>query len=105
MIVIGVVPLGVVALLLFCGVLCYKHRARRRKSCPYDDIGNEKDSTPYFQQKPELHGDQCFHEMPAEHKRHEVEAEEMRHQLPADDQRLELEACHCGHELEAPTSS
>ncbi|MCJ1268019.1 hypothetical protein MMC22_007905 [Lobaria immixta] len=105
-IVVGVVvPLGVVALLLFGGVLYYTHRACRRKSCLYDDVCSEKNSSPYFQQKPELHGDQCRHEMPAEHKRHEVEAEEMRHQLPADDQRLELEACHCGHELEAPTSS
>lgn len=106
-IIIGVViPLVVIALLLFlhCALLRYKHCARGRKASCYEDIDSKKDSLPYFQQKPELHGDQCRHELPAEHKWLEVQAEEMRHQLHADERRLELEACHCRHELEAPVS-
>ncbi|MCJ1426755.1 hypothetical protein MMC29_004658 [Sticta canariensis] len=106
-IVIGVViPLVVVALLCFLRsvFLRYKHCARGRKASRYEDTDGKKDSLPYFQQKPELHGDQCRHELPAEHKWLEVQAEEMRHQLHADERRLELEACHCPHELEAPVS-
>lgn len=106
---IGVIlPLSIIALLLICSLLTFavfrfKRCARRRKACSSDRIGSKKDSPPYFQQKSELHGDECRYEMPAEHKRHEVEAEEMRHQLQADE-RLELEACHSRHELEAPVS-
>lgn len=105
-IIIGViVSLAFVAIILICAFCVYKNRARacRQKACSYDDIDGEEDSLPYLQQKAELGGDQCRHEMPAEHMRHEVEAEEMRHQLQADERRPELEACHFRHELEAPT--
>lgn len=103
-IIIGViVPLAFVAIIFICAVYVYKKCARPQKACSYDDIGSEEDSSPYLQQKAELDGDQCRHEMPAEDKRHEVEAEEMRHQLQVNERRLELEACHFRHELEAPT--
>ena len=69
----------------------------------HGESSTNSDIPPFLQQKAELPGDQCRHEMEDEHRRQEAQAKEMRHQILDDDIRPELEGDHCRHELEAPT--
>ena len=100
--IVGIVcSISAIALLILGIILLRKYRARR-KAADNEKPSNPNDPPPFLQQKSELHGVQCRHEMLAEHRRQEVEAEGMRHEMSADERRQELGDDCRHHELEAP---
>lgn len=62
-----------------------KYRVRRKLIAAREQSSHQNDALPYFQQKAELHGDQCRYEMEDDHRRQEAEAVEMPHEMPGDE--------------------
>ena len=103
-IIVGTIIPTTFIVLSFLGIVLWR-RYRFRRSVPASLKGNSdgNDLPPFLQQKAELHGDPCMHEMEDEHRRQEAQAEEIRHQMMDDGTRPELEGDHYRHELEAPS--
>ena len=92
---IGVaVPVGSILLLIFGGLLLRRFRKRRE--------GSEKQSIfPFFQQKPELSGEDSRYEMLVERKTPEMSGDAMVYEMPPGKRRQELEGDNGTREIAA----